>query len=70
MSHPMPRRLAGYAGQWLLAPLVLHCPGAGSGRYTEDSPTKRVPSRQTSTCSPGFIFIMIKPENYEKKLKK
>ena len=26
--------------------------------------SKRVPSRETSTCSPGFIFIMIKPGNY------
>jgi hypothetical protein len=71
MSHPMPRRLAEYAGHWLLPPLVLHCPGAESGRYTEDSPTKRVPSRETSTCSPGLhIYYGKKPGNYNNLIKK
>ena len=63
-SHPHASGVKGDAGQWLFTSHVLHCPGAESGRYTEASPTKRMPSRETSTCSPGFHFIMIKPGNY------
>ena len=49
-----------------LAPYVQRGPGAESGCYTEASPTKRVPSRETSTCSPGLhIYYGKNPEFYE-----
>ena len=64
--HIASARLGRQGRRWpvALAPYVQRGLGAESGRYTEASPTKRVPSRETSTCSPGFHFIMIKPGNY------